>query len=134
MTTGDALVLAGLIFTLLSSAAAWITADARGRARLASAEEKLTQAKADHIADVAALASKDVAFDSRIGMLEVQMARTIQDREDLHRSVTRLEDTKASREAVEGIRAELATFRGDMDKRFDRLERLLTSARFTDGQ
>ncbi len=96
---------------------AWIASDARSKARAEAADKEL-----------AAVKTENMALAGRVSALEVGLARCEADRSETHRSLDRLDDGKASKDVVDGLGKQIATLRDDMDKRFDRLERLLQSA------
>jgi len=105
----------GVCVSLMMSAIGWIVADTRSKSRLTYAEEKLyTLRKA-----------ADSALD-QCSHLALDAARSQQDRQEIHRIMDRLDSQKASKEIVDGFRAEVANLRIDMDKRFDRIERMLS--------
>ena len=110
--------LALLLIALFSPVISWLIADARSKTRSAFMEERL-----------GALASRaessTAAHDTRINDLELNAARSAQDRLDIRRVTDRLDASKASKELVDGFRSEIQSIRADMDKRFDRLERIL---------
>ena len=101
---------------------AWIASDARSKARAEATEKEL-----------AALSAEGVALAGRVSAVEVALARCEADRSETHRALSRLDDSKASKDVVDGLGKQIATLREDMDKRFDRLERLL-SARLDTGE
>lgn len=45
----------------------------------------------------------------------------------LEKQIDRIDASKASKDVVDGLRTEIATLRTDMEKRFDKLERMLES-------
>lgn len=115
--------LASVLLTVVGLIGSWFANDAKGRQRLQYVEERLTGAETERATALA-----------RIAAVDVSLARSQGDRDELHRQVERLELTKASREVVDGIRQEIHTFRGDMDKRFDRLEQLVLAGRNGNGK
>ena len=109
----------GVLASLAFSVVAWLMADARSKARMTYIEERMhaLEAQQDYIA-------KTVL--ERLGNSEVKLARTEQDRIEIHRLIERLDANKASKEIVDSFRAEVGNLRSDIDRRFDNLERLLT--------
>ena len=65
------------------------------------------------------------ALTAGVTALNLSVARSEQDRIEIHRTMQRIDESKASKEMVDAFRGEFATLRGDIDKRFDKLERLL---------
>ncbi len=68
----------------------------------------------------------------RIGALEEEKKHDIAEHSTLKATVTmlatqldRLDDQKASKEIVDGFRREISELKFDMDRRFDKLERLI---------
>lgn len=61
----------------------------------------------------------------RVNAIEITHARSEQDAVELRRMIDRIDNTKASKEVVDGFRTEVSGLRADMDKRFDRIERLI---------
>ena len=104
-----------LVVSLGVSVIAWIIADARSKSRVAYIDDR-----------VMILERESGLLQQARNELEIKLARSEQDRQEIHRGLERLDDSKASKEVVEGFRGEMATLRVDMDKRFDRLERILT--------
>jgi hypothetical protein len=109
------------ISSLGSAAAAiiaWLIADAKSKSRIAFVEERLASVKT--VIDTVAADSQ-----GRISAIEVSLARSEQDRYELRRSLDRLDQSKASKEVSDIFSGQLASLRLDMDKRFDRIERIL---------
>jgi len=110
MDNGTAVSIAALLVAICGAVLSWLLSDARTKTRLEGAYAVINeQAKAIE------------KNHGGIRELELQGARSQQDRLEMHRQL----EGKASRESVDGFRSELTTLRIDMDKRFDRLERLL---------
>lgn len=107
-----------LLIAVASPLISWLVADARSKARSVFTEEKVAEAKAQWD-------TSRESHESRIAELELNAARSAQDRLDIRRVTDRLDTTKASKELVDGFRSEIQSIRADMDKRFDRLERIL---------
>lgn len=96
----------------------WLVSDSKAKAREGFLEERVTALKQD-------VESGNAALVVRTSALEVALARSQQDREEIHRAIERIDDQKASRETVDGFRADLTAIKADMDKRFDKLERMI---------
>ncbi len=64
-------------------------------------------------------------LESNLSESLLKIARLEQTIQEFTRVIDRLDNTKASREVVDGIKNDISIFRIDMDKRFDRLERLI---------
>ena len=111
-------MIGGAVSTIAGSVVAWLMADTRSKTRWAYTEEKVAAIRQaqDHTVAVQ---------QERISALEIKNARSDQDREGLGKSIERLEATKASKEVVDAFRSEVSSLRQDMDKRFDRIERIL---------
>jgi hypothetical protein len=105
---------AAIIVTVLGGIIAWLLADARSKARLTYADERINGFMVQ---------LNDAT--TRINVLETEMATSKQDRADLHRGEQRLEDTKASRDVVDGIKGDIQVLRNELSNRFDRVERLI---------
>lgn len=112
----ESLIAAGA--SILVSAGAWLIADSKSKSRVIFLEEKLNAMK--QTTDQAIAASQE-----KISSLEVRIARSEGDRQEIHRLIEKLDSSKASKEAVDSFRNEVGILRVDMDKRFDRLERLI---------
>lgn len=107
-----------LLFSLGGGIVAWLVADAMAKTRSRIMEEQLKNHQKSKDGEISSL-------QVRMGSLEIKMARSEQDRAELHRMNDRLDASKASKEVVDGIRTDITSLRQDMDKRFDKLERLL---------
>jgi|FreactTroBogLake_1042271.scaffolds.fasta_scaffold06398_2 hypothetical protein len=83
------------------------------------------------VADAASKARSEVALKqlemvvNKNSYLELQMARSEQDRKELHASCERLEATKASKEMADANTKQLERFMEEIDRRFDRLEKII---------
>lgn len=114
MSTESTIALVALVVSVLGSFLVWLIGDARSKTKQAYIESELAgQAKL-----VEELTKTNA---SRIGGLEVGVAYLKQEASELRRMI----ETKASREAVDAFKGEFMTLRTDMDRRFDKLERLL---------
>ena len=112
---GSYLIAAGGFF---GGILAWLLADARSKTRMAFMDEKVKALTDDMSATTKMNADK-------ISALEIKQARTEQQAVEINRNLDKLDDTKCSKEMFDGIRSEVSSFKLDMDKRFDRIERLL---------
>lgn len=92
--------------------------DGKSKAKVLEVEDKISAIKLEHSAAIAINAEK-------VNQLDVRLAKSEQDRIDIHRTIERLDQSKASKDVVEGFRNEIENLRVDMDKRFDRLEKLM---------
>lgn len=101
-----------------SAVVSWLIVDARTKAKLSFLEDKVEGLAGRMDEQGKSLYSRSSTHDLGIGRLE-------QSCEEMRRGMERLEETKASRELVDNITDQLATLRADIDKRFDRLERLI---------
>ena len=115
-----------LLTALTGTIISWLMTDAKTKGRLIFIEERFNQAQEAH----AKLAH---AFNNKVAIYEVKIAKSEQDREAIHTLFNRLETSKASKEVVDGFRFELQTLRVDMDRRFDRIERLLEDSLGSNG-
>jgi hypothetical protein len=98
----------------MGAAGAWLLADAKFKARILTLEEKIVSGE-----------SFQTAFQTKLDVMTIQSAASIADRVELHRQVDKLDSTKASKEMVEAFKQEITILRMEMDKRFDRLDRLM---------
>lgn len=85
---------------------------------MASLEEKV-------ITNRTSIETNSIDVNTKLSYITIQNARSEQDRAELHHQVDKLEVTKANKEAVESFKAEVARLSSEMDKRFDRLDRLM---------
>lgn len=108
----------GILVSIGGSLVAWLMADTRSKTRLQYGEEKMNALERNCERD-------NLQGQAKFGALEVAMAKSEQDRREIHRIIERLDSSKASKELVEAMRSDLGQFKLDMDRRFDRLERLL---------
>lgn len=111
-------VLAAVGTSLFSGFLAWVVSDARSKSRLEFMTEKVNTLKLEH--DKAIKAHSD-----KIGAMEIKTATGEQAHVEIHRMIERIDSQKASKEVVDGFRSEISNLRVDMDKRFDKIERLL---------
>lgn len=96
----------------------WLMADSKNKGRVSAVIERTDTA-------IGAIEKSATHSQERISALEINMARSDQSRIDIYRVLERLDATKASKEVVDSFRIEITSLRTDMDKRFDRIERLL---------
>jgi len=101
-----------------SSAVGWLISDARSKGRIAYIEEKTEATGKNHDSSLQ-------LHGTRLSEIEINCARSDQERAEIHRMIERLDASKASKEVVDGFRSEVANLRIDMDRRFDRIERLI---------
>ena len=107
-----------IVVAIIAPIISWILADARSKARALFMEERVATLKQD--------SQREMDNGGlRLNTLEIKLARSEQDRIEIHKSVERIDTQKASKEVVDGFRSEIATLRQDIDKRFDKLERIL---------
>lgn len=105
---------AGMITTVL----AWLWGDAKNKARTQFLEEK-----------VKVLTNKYDAMykeysDSKSSM-EQRLATGEQVSKQIHENVDKLDDNKASKEMVGMFKDDIQLIRQDIDRRFDKLERMI---------
>ena len=96
----------------------WIVADTRSKSKIIFVEEKTNNLK-DR------LDSHGNTLNDHVKEFSVAMGRSELDRRTIHENMIRLDNQKASKEVVDGFRVEIASLKFDMDKRFDRIERLI---------
>lgn len=114
MSTETILGASALVLSLLAPIVVWLLNDTRSKTRLLFVETRL-----------AASETTCSANQARIAALEIAQAESTQDRAALHAEIVKIDATKASKESLDGFAREVAALRGDMDKRFDKLERML---------
>lgn len=114
MSTETILGSAALVLSILAPIVIWLLNDTRSKTRLLFLEARLSASDA--------LCG---ANQTRIAALEIAQAESTQDRAALHGEINKIDATKASKESLDGFAREVAALRGDMDKRFDKLERML---------
>lgn len=110
----------GIAVGLIGSLCAWLVGDARAKAR-----SEITNERVSAMSTSSAATHSDV--QNKLTALEVRLARSEQDSVDIHRSLEKLDTTKASRDSVEPLRAALNQLREDIDRRFDRIESLISA-------
>lgn len=118
INSGNFFQLLPLVISLISSFAIWVYADSRAKTTIEYLKQNLP-----------VLDAAQEKIKHSVTELEIKNARLEQDRLEIHRMMDRLENTKASKEVVEGFKSEIANLRIDMDKRFDKIERLLVEKR-----
>ena len=60
-----------------------------------------------------------------INTLESRLSRSEKDREELHNRMDRIDQTKASKELLDAFNGNLVQLRNEIDRRFDKLEKML---------
>ena len=95
------------VIGLAGSTFAWLMADSRSKGRADSMSQTVNEQKV------------------KVEALSIAQAKSEQDRDGIHKTM----DTKASREAVDGIRNELTQFRAEMVSGFNRIERTIEQHR-----
>lgn len=103
---------------MLTTTLAWLWGDAKSKARAQFLEEKVKVLTIKH--DSAYKEFADVKSS-----LEQRLATTEQINKDMHSGVSKLEDNKASKEAVQAFKDDIQLIRQDIDRRFDKLERMI---------
>lgn len=107
-----------VIFSILGSVITWIISDVRSKSRLSYMEEKVEEVKGQLV--------NGFNFNREsIDKLNDEAVRCTVTQEQFYKELTRVDSTKASKELVDSFRIEISTLKLDMDKRFDRLERLI---------
>ena len=97
------------------------------------ADTKLKTAQSGMQETINQLAIGQSQADARLATIEIQNARSDQERIDIHKAIERLDVTKASKDRVDSVVNEITNLKADMDKRFDRIESLLGQRRSTDS-
>lgn len=117
------LVSAGL--TAVAAFLSWYHADGQSKARSSFMEEKINTLERKHDRD-------EADMDKRVTDVETKSIQYLTERQEIRRDLERIDNSKASKEVVDNFRNEITNLRTDMDKRFDRIEKLLE--RFTTGR
>ena len=113
----DPSLILSIVISSVGAFVSWLISDVKSKSKILYMDEKVLAMRQElDILD-------KIAFE-RIAVLEIKLAKFEEHREELHRLVTRLDNQKASKDVVDGFRSEITTLRVDMDKRFDRIERL----------
>lgn len=107
-----------LIVTLISIYTAWIKSDTAGKTKALVFEDKLNEMKSFY-------ENKSKEVDDSIKSLQLTSAKQEQESIGFLRLIDKLDESKASKEIVDSFKNESATLRADIDKRFDRIERIL---------
>ena len=92
----------------------WLLADARSKTRSEDNAERMKTLEAEV-----------EEGKHKIGLLEVSQGRSDQANAEIHRSITRLDDSKASKEMVQNFKDEINLMRNDMKSGFNKLESLV---------
>jgi hypothetical protein len=108
-------IIVGLVLAGLTGLASILYADQRAKGRLDGHLEKQTD-------NTKRLDSIEEQERSNIGE-HAALKTTVS---WLATQIDRIDDQKASKEVVDGFRREVSELKFDMDKRFDKLERLIT--------
>jgi hypothetical protein len=121
------IAVAGLVLSVLvaiGSLVAWLIGDARSRGRDDALLAEVTDLKKEKgaMAAVATLAAVQQTQAQTLASLQVELAKSQQDRASIHAEIARVDNQKASREAVDGFRAAIVDMKAEMDRRFDRLD------------
>lgn len=108
-------IIVGLVLAGLTGVASILFADQKAKGRLEGQMEK-------HVDNTKRLDSIEEQERSNIGE-HAALKTTVQ---WLATQIERIDEQKASKEVVDGFRREVSELKFDMDKRFDKLERLIT--------
>jgi len=103
---------------MITTALAWLWGDAKSKARAQFTEEKLKVLNEKYEA-----MNKD--YSERVNSLEQSLVKTEQIGKEVHSALQRLDDSKASKEIVGTFKDDIQLIRNDIDKRFDKLERMI---------
>ena len=101
-------IVGGLILAAVTAVASILFADQKTKGRHEDNASKIKALEDERKQDIA----EHSTLKATVGMLSTHMDR--------------LDDQKASKEVVDGFRREISELKFDMDRRFDRLERLIT--------
>lgn len=96
----------------------WYHNDTQSKVRFEFVKDTVKKLEEKHDVDIE-------SYDERISNLEKENISSMADRQEIHRDLVRLENTKASKEVADNFRSDIIILRQDIDKRFDRIERLL---------
>jgi len=107
-----------VVFSLGSSVVAWLLADSKSKSRLGFMEERVVEIKAQQEND-------HKSCQEKLSSLQIQEAKSQQENEEMHRSIDRLDNAKASKDVVQGLSNQISTLQDEIDRRFDRLEKLV---------
>ena len=109
------------LITVILAIIGWVAADARSKAQGESHQEGISHLTAQH-----------TLLLERLSNVEGSVRRAEQDRNEIlrviERAESRLEATKASREVVDSIKADITSLKQELSSRFDRMETLLQQA------
>ncbi len=114
MGLAEWIALAALVISLLGSLIGYLMADARNKANLENLKKEAEEAKK--------ISSE---CTHKVAELEIALAKSQADRENLWRQVEKLDAGKVSKDVFDGLSGTLQVLRTDFDKRFDRVERLI---------
>lgn len=107
-----------ILISVVGGFLSWYHNDTQSKTRFEYTEDSLEtleknfKEKIDNLAEKASHAEK---FEATV----------LSERAELMREIARLDNTKASKEVADNFRNEIITLRQDIDKRFDKIERLL---------
>jgi len=104
MSASDLVV---VVVSVVGSLVAWLLADAGSKAR-----SEIVAKRAD-------------LTETKVNTMEMQLARSEQDRREIHAGLERLDASKASKELVEAEAKQLERFMIEIDRRFDKLETMI---------
>ena len=104
MTSSDIVI---IVVALVSSTLAWLLADAASKARSES------------------VAQRAAINETKVDRHEIELAKSQQDRVELHSAIDRLEATKESKEMAEANNRTLDRFMVEINRRFDKLEAIV---------
>jgi len=97
---------------------AWLWGDAKSKARAQFLEEKVKILTTRY-------ETMYKEYSDSKSNLEQRLATNEQVNKEMHNNVEKLDDTKASKEMVQLFKEDIQLIRTDIDKRFDKLERMI---------
>ena len=107
---------------MLTTALAWLWGDAKSKARAQFMEEKLKLLNEKYD-------SMEKNYSDRLNSLEQNLVKTEQIGKEVNSYLQRLDDSKASKEIVGTFKDDIQIIRADIDRRFDKLERMIENIR-----
>lgn len=114
--------IATIAFSAVAAVVSWVMSVAQSNVKVEYLEDKLKHMKNGNEKQ------EDEVYNA-MQDLSIRLAKGEIERAELTRSIERLEAAKASKDTVENFKHEFAILRSDMDKRFDRIERLLQGSK-----
>lgn len=111
-------IIVSTAITAFAAFLSWYHADTQSKARAIINEEKVSALERKHDKD-------EEAMDKRVTELERSTVQITSENHSITKEIERLDLTKASKDVVDNFKNEIITLKTDMDKRFDRIERLL---------